>query len=347
MRLEASLRATPPGEIAATAAALDRAGAGAVCDSESRRDPLLSMSLAAGTTERIGLATAVTLAFPRSPMVVAYGARMLSDVTGGRFRLGLGTQVKRHIEHRFGMTWDSPGPRLRDYVGALRAIWRSWDTDEPLAHTGPFYSLDLMTPEFSPGAAQHGPVPVDIAAVNPYNLELAGELCDGVRLHVFSTPSYVRDVVVPRLRAGAARSGRDLDRLDVVGGGFIATGGTDAEVHAAREQARARVAFYGSTLAYRPVLEHHGWGGLREELRELVRQERWNELAAVVPDEVLDEFCTAVPYAGLAAALAERYAGLVTTVQLPAPSLHSGSWADFAAACRAVAALPTPPVAGA
>lgn len=347
MRLEASLRATPSVEIAATAAALERAGAGSVCDSESRRDPLLSMSLATGTTERIGLATAVTLAFPRSPMVVAYGARMLADVTGGRFRLGLGTQVKRHIEHRFGMSWDSPGPRLRDYVGVLHAIWRCWDTGEPLAHSGPFYSVDLMTPEFDPGPAEHGRVPVDIAAVNPYNLELAGELCDGVRLHVFSTPGYVRDVVWPRLRAGAARTGRGLDGLDVVGGGFIATGGTDEEVRGAREQARARVAFYGSTLAYLPVLEHHGWGDLREELRELVRQERWNELTAVVPDEVLDEFCTAVPYAGLAAAVSERYAGLVTTVQLPAPPLHSGHWVDFEGACRAVTALPARPAVGA
>jgi probable F420-dependent oxidoreductase len=336
MRVEASLRGTPAGEVALTAAELERAGAGGVCDSENVRDPMLTMAMAAVTTERIGLATAVTLAFPRSPMVVAYGARMLHDQSGGRFRLGLGSQVKRHMERRFGVGWKSPGPRLRDYVLALRAIWHCWETGCPLDHHGPFYSFDLMTPEFSPGPAPHGPVAVDLAAVNPYNLELAGELCDGVRLHVFSTPAYVRDVVGPRLARGAARSGRDLADLEVYGGGFVATGATAVDVGKAREWARSRVAFYGSTLAYLPVLEHHGWGALREELRELVRRERWADLAAAVPDQVLDEFCTAAAYPELATALAERWTGLITTVQVPAPVPYSPQWTGFPEACAAV-----------
>lgn len=339
MRVEASLRATPTGDITVTAAELERAGAGAVSDSESSRDPMLTMAMAAVSTERIGLATGVTIAFPRSPMVLAYGARMLHDQSGGRFRLGLGTQVEQHMERRFGVPWDSPGPRLRDYLQALRAIWSSWDTGEPLQHAGPFYAMDLMTPEFSPGPTPYGRVAVDLAAVNPYNLELAAELADGVRLHVFSTPAYVRDVVGPRLAAGAARSGRELTGFEVYGGGFVATGAGPEDVTRAREQARARVAFYGSTMAYLPVLRHHGWGDLREQLRELVRHERWDDLAAAVPDHVLDEFCTAAPYPELAAALRERWAGLVTTVQVPAPVPYAAGWDGFAGACAAIADL--------
>jgi hypothetical protein len=160
-----------------------------------------------------------------------------------------------------------------------------------------------------------------------------------VRLHVFSTPAYVRDVVRPRLVRGAARSGRDLADLEVYGGGFVATGATAEDVAKAREEARSRVAFYGSTLAYLPVLAHHGWDALREELRELVRQERWADLASAVPDEVLDEFCTAAAYPELAAALAERWVGLVTTVQVPAPAPYSPQWTGFPQACAEVAEL--------
>lgn len=341
MRVEVTLRNTPLAAVQDTARALDEAGVEAVCDSEIRRDPFMSLTLAAAATRNIGLATAVTIAFPRSPMVVAYAARNIHDLSGGRFRLGLGTQVRRHIVQRFSTPWDSPGPRLRDYVNALRAIWRTWENGEPLSHRGPYYSFEFMTPEFNLGPAGLPPIAVDIAAVNPYNIELAGQACDGIRLHRFITPEYLRDVVWPQLRRGAERAGRELTGFTVIGCGFVATGRTAAEVEQARERARARVGFYGSTPAYRPVLEHHGWAALHRDLAGYVRQGRWNELAALVPDDVLDAFCLAVPYDRLPAALGERYGGLVDTVQLESPPGGSDGWDDFAAACRQVARLPT------
>ncbi|MGH3660593.1 MAG: TIGR03617 family F420-dependent LLM class oxidoreductase [Micromonosporaceae bacterium] len=340
MRVEATLRHLPTGEVQAAASALEAAGAHALCDSEIRRDPLLSMTLAAAATSTLELATAVVIAFPRSPMVTAYAARNLCDYSGGRFRLGLGTQVRGHIERRFSTAWSSPGPQLRDYLLAVRTIWRSWQTGDRLSYQGRFYSFDLMTPEFDLGPGAAGAPRLDIAAVNPYNLELAGELCDGVRLHSFTTPSYVREVALPRLRAGAARAGRRLRDVTVMGGGFIATGATPEEVRDSREKARARVAFYGSTRAYRRVLEHHGWESLHEELRELVRAGRWDDLSGVVPDRVLDAFCTTAPYPDLAAAVRDRYGGLVDQVQLACPALGSPGWSAFTDACAGLAALP-------
>ncbi len=327
-------------EVQAAASALEAAGVHGVCDSEIRRDPLMSMTLAAAATSTLELATAVVIAFPRSPMVAAYAARNLCDYSAGRFRLGLGTQVKAHIERRFGAAWSSPGPQLRDYLLAVRAIWRTWRTGDRLCHHGRFYSFDLMTPEFDLGPGAAGVPRLDIAAVNPYNLELAGELCDGVRLHSFTTASYVREVVLPRLRAGAARAGRPLRDLTVMGGGFVATGATPEEVRDAREKARARVAFYGSTRAYRRVLEHHGWESLHDELRNLVRAGRWDDLSDVVPDQVLDAFCTTAPYPELAAAVHDRCGGLVDQIQLACPPPTSTGWPAFTDACADLAALP-------
>ncbi|MGW0810880.1 TIGR03617 family F420-dependent LLM class oxidoreductase [Nonomuraea sp. NPDC002799] len=327
MRVEVTLREVPLNEVSAMAARLEEAGVDTVCDAEVTRDPLLTLMAAASVTSRVELATAVTIAFPRSPMVLAVQARMLADHSGGRFRLGLGTQVKRHIEDRFSAVWDSPGPRMRDYVSALRAIHEAWETGGELRHEGPFYRHTLMTPEFRPRSS-HGRVPIDLAAVNPYNLTTAASLCDGVRLHPFSTRAYLSDVALPTL----ARPGRDIR---ITGGGFVATGATPEEVRAAREHVRTRVGFYGSTRAYLPVLAHHGLEELGRELRETVRAGRWDELAPKVEDDVLDLFCAAAPYEELGPAVAARFGGLVDAVQLHAPPGDT-DWAAFAKAVAAV-----------
>ncbi|MBF8185003.1 TIGR03617 family F420-dependent LLM class oxidoreductase [Nonomuraea sp. K274] len=333
MRVEVSLRDVPLGDVPELAARLEQAGVDTVCDAEVTRDPLLTLMAVASATSRVELATAVTIAFPRSPMVLATQARMLADHSGGRFRLGLGTQVRRHIEERFSTAWDSPGPRMRDYVSALRAIWRAWETGGELRHEGPFYRHTLMTPEFRP-ASDHAPIPVDLAAVNRYNLTTAASLCDGVRLHPFSTRAYVSDVALPTITGAARTSGE----VRVTGGGFVATGATAEDVRAAREHVRRRVGFYGSTRSYLPVLAHHGLDDLGEELQRTVREGRWDELASKVDDEVLELFCAVAPYEGIGAAVGERFGGLVDAVQLPAPRGDT-DWRSFARAVADIQAL--------
>jgi probable F420-dependent oxidoreductase len=320
MLVETSLRQVPLAELPAAAARLERLGFDGLAQPELRNDPFLTIGLLAASTERLTLATSVALAFPRSPMVVAYLARDLQELSAGRFRLGLGTQVRGHIERRYSVPWDSPGPRLRDYLQALRAIWRCWDQGEPLDYQSRFYRFSLMTPEFSPEPSRYGPIPIQIAAVNRYNLQLAGELCDGLRLHPFCTVRYLRDVVRPSLQSGAARSGRDLAHFALIGGGFVVTGGDPATVARGREEARRRVGFYGSTRVYRPVLELHGWGELGTRLGRLAAVGRWEALAGEVDDEVLEAFCVAGTYEQIGARVADRFAGLLDWLQLPLPA---------------------------
>jgi probable F420-dependent oxidoreductase len=319
MLLETVLRDVDWSEVGAEAARAEAAGFDGVGAAELKRDPFLACALGAQATRSIRLATSVTVAFPRSPMVVAYQARNLHDLSRGRFVLGLGTQVKGHVERRFSTVWDSPGPRLREYVESLRAIWTSWQHGTPLDYLGRFYQFTLMTPEFSPPPSAYPPPKVQIAAVNAYNVRLAGELCDGLRLHPLSSPEYTRDVIWPNVRKGAERSGRSLDGFEMIGAAFIPTGPTEEDVMRAREEARYRIAFYASTRTYLPVLEHHGWQDINPRLRELIAQNRWDDLAAVVPDEVLDGFCVSGTYDQIVAAVRRRLERLVDAITLPMP----------------------------
>lgn len=320
MHVEATLDDVPWEEIPRLARAIEAMGFDGIAQPELKRDPFIPLALAATATTRVRLATAVAIAFPRSPTVVAYTARNLHDLSQGRFVLGLGTQVRGHIERRFGVPWDSPGPRLRECVQALRAIWTTWEHGTPLSFRGRFYSLSLMTPEFDPGSSEYGLPKIHLAAVNPYNLRLAGELADGLRIHPFSTPEYTREVIWPNVMHGAQRAGRSLEDFELAGGGFIATGPTEEAVQAERERVRYRIGFYGSTRSYRAVLEHHGWGDLNDQLHRLAAQGRWDELAAAVPDEVLDAFCVSGTYDTIVPEVRARLEGLVDTITFPLPA---------------------------
>jgi probable F420-dependent oxidoreductase len=319
MLVETHLPDAPWGEIAERAARAESLGFDSLAAAELSRDPFLSLTVAATSTSRIRLATSVAIAFPRSPMVVAYQSRNLQDLSGGRFTVGLGTQVKGHIERRFSTEWGSPGPRLREYVESLRAIWDTWQHGTPLNYAGKFYSFSLMTPEFSPPPSDYAAPRIDIAAVNAYNIRLAGELCDGLRVHPLSTPEYTRDVIWPNIQAGAEKAGRSLDGFELNGTGFIATGSTEDEVQKARENARYRIAFYASTRTYLPVLEHHGWEALNPQLRAVIAENRWGDLPTVIPDEVLDAFCIAGTWDTIVERIGDRLEGLIDAVSIPTP----------------------------
>jgi probable F420-dependent oxidoreductase len=286
---------------------------------EIANDPFVPLAFAALATERIRLGTAVAIAFPRSPMVVANLCHDLARNSKGRFVLGLGTQVKGHNERRFSVKWHSPGPRLREYVEALRAIWRTWETGEPLRYEGTHYRFTLMTPEFSPSPNGLPPVPITIAAVQPYMLRLAGEIADGVRLHGFCTRRYFHEVVRPALDEGLERAGRDRSRFEIWGGGFVATGEDADEVRRAAEEVRYRVAFYGSTRTYQGVLSLHGWDREAERLHELSVRGQWQEMASVVSDEMLHTFAAVGTYEELPGKIRERFGGLSDRIALTLP----------------------------
>ena len=291
------------------ARAAERDGFDLIATMENRYEPFMPLAVSAISTDRIQLGTAVAIAFPRSPMVVANTGWDLQKASKGRFVLGLGPQIKPHNEKRFSTPWSAPAPRLREYVQALKAIWRSWELGEPLKFAGDHYTFTLMTPNFVPVSTGQPPVPVTLAAVGPHTLKLAGEVCDGVRLHPFCTRAYLEEVAMPRIAEGLAMSGTPRENFQVTGGGFIATGATDEEVNEVAEWVRYRIAFYGSTPSYWPVFDHHGFGDLGRKLNRMTKEGKWDEIAGEVSDEVLHLFAAIGRFDELAGLVEARFGG--------------------------------------
>jgi probable F420-dependent oxidoreductase len=320
MRVETGL---PLGNWRAAANAAKRAeaaGFDGVLTYEIGHDPFAPLVIAALATERVHLGTAIAVCFPRSPMVMANIARDLHTESGGRFTLGLGTQVKGHNERRFSVPWTAPLPRLREYIEALRAIWRCWETGEKLAYQGKHYTFTLMTPEFSPKPTGLGPIPITIAAVKPAMIGLAGRICDGIRLHGFATRRYLETVAMPALEEGLQDAGRERSSFEIWGGGFIATGPGEEAVAKALEAIRYRVAFYGSTRSYHGVLESHGAEELGHKLHDMSKAGKWKEMAKEIPDDLLREFVAAAPWDDLPAAVAKRFGGITDSITIDYPS---------------------------
>jgi probable F420-dependent oxidoreductase len=305
---------------------------------ESGRTAYTGCTAAALTAEHLDIGTAVAVAFPRSPMVTAQVAWELADTTGGRFVLGLGTQVKAHNERRYSVTFDHPGARLREYVLALRAIFRAFQGDEKLDFHGDFWSFDLMPRMWSPGPIEHPDVPVYVAAVRPWSVRMAGEVADGIHVHPFHSMRYVEEVVLPSIREGATSAGRDPSDIAIVCPVMIVIGDTEEELVAARDATRYRIAFYGSTRTYSGVFDIHGWEGTSDRLHELQRAGDLEGMAATITDEMLEVYSLETTWDGLADALVEKYGGIADRVVMYDASSNwsygAGSlerWRDVAA----------------
>ncbi|MBV8778110.1 MAG: TIGR03617 family F420-dependent LLM class oxidoreductase [Alphaproteobacteria bacterium] len=287
---------------------------------ETKDDPFTVLALAAHTTRRIGLATGVAIAFPRAPAVTALAAWTLQRLSNGRFTLGLGSQVKGHIERRYGMRWSPAGPWMRDYVGALRAIWTCWQAGgSKLDYRSEHYTLSLMVPLFAPPPIAHPHIPIQLAAVNPYMCQVAGEVADGIRAHPVCTPQYIADVMLPAARKGAAKNGRELAEFEMAVMPLIATAPDKAGLAARVRDVRARIAFYASTPTYLIAFESQGYGEVARTLQTYSRAQRWDEMPAHVSDEMLDRYAVIGTHDEIAGKLRERFAAVATHLEFAIP----------------------------
>jgi probable F420-dependent oxidoreductase len=310
------------GGIAAAARKVEELGFDTATVPEAGHDPYLPLAIIAEHTRRITLGTNVAISFPRSPMVTAQLAWDLQQLSGGRFQLGLGTQVKGHNERRYSAPWTAPpGPRMREYVLCLKAMFESFQNPrKPVYFTGEHYQFTMMPPFFNPGPIAHPQIPIYIAAVNTYMARLAGELCDGIRVHPISSFRHGREVLLPNIEAGARKAGRVLSEIDIVGSPHLAVGKDEAELEVAKAAVKQRVAFYASTRTYHSVLEFHGWGEVGKALHQLSLEGKWREMPGLISDEMLEEFAIVAIGDELAPRLRERTQGLFNTILLDAAS---------------------------
>ena len=281
---------------------------------EAAHNPFLPLIHAAFATERIKLGTAIAVAFPRSPMIMAQSAWDLAEQSQGRFILGLGTQIKPHITKRFSAKWGKPVTQLREYIESLRAIWHSFQTGEPLNYEGEYYNFSLLTPFFTPQPMDYPDIPIYIAGVNTGLAKLGGELCDGFHIHSFHTPTYLREVLIPAFNEGGQRDGRSVEDLSLSCAVFVVTGQNKAEIEESKIAIKSQIAFYASTPSYSKVLELHGWQDITPELNALLRRNRWNEMHTLISDEMLEHFAVIAPPDELPYKVRERYTGLLDRV---------------------------------
>jgi probable F420-dependent oxidoreductase len=315
VKIDAGLGADLP-KVAQRVAAAEAAGLDCLWAAETTNDPFLSLTLAVEHSKSVSLGTGVAIAFARNPMSLAYTTNQLQEYSGGRVVLGMGSQVRRHIEKRFSSTWSHPAPRMREFVLALRAIWASWNEGGPAGFEGEFYTHTLMTPVFAPRPHTFGPPRVFLAAVGPRMNEVAGEVADGVITHGICTSRYLREVVVPAVERGLAESGRGRDAFEITCPGFISVVEDASRLPAARDAMRRHVGYYASTPAYRPVLDLHGWGDLQSELYARSKKGQWDDMARLVDDEVLDTLTIVCPPEALASEVGSRYRGLVDRINV-------------------------------
>jgi probable F420-dependent oxidoreductase len=328
------------------AAALEAAGYDGLLTAETQHDPFLPHVVAAEHTRRVELITGIAVAFARNPMILAHLGHDLQAFSRGRFILGLGSQIRPHIEKRFSMPWSHPAPRMRELITAVRAIWSAWSTGSKLDFRGDFYTHTLMTPFFNPGPNPHGDPLIFLAAVGEHMTQVAAEVADGVLLHGFTTERYLREVTLPAIERGLARAGRRREDFQIALPCFVISGDDEREVDALRSMARQQIAFYGSTPAYRGVLEAHGWGALQEELNRLSKQGRWEEMTALVDGSILGAFAVEGTPEEVPDRILDRFGDVVDRLSFYAsPSATTGggnAWTRIAESLRRGAAARGP-----
>ncbi len=287
MKIDSALAVTQPGESGAKARELEVLGFDGALSFEGPHDPFLPLAIAGQATTSIELMTAVAIAFARNPMTCAYMANDLQLISGGRFLLGLGSQIKPHIEKRFSQTWSKPNARMREFVLAMRAIFRAWNEGERLRFEGEFYRHTLMTPFLSPQANPHGAPPIYLAGFGAGMIRVVGEVADGWIVHPLHTPSYMHEVALPALREGVAKAGRNAADVAIAAQTIAMIGTTEEQIEKAKAGARAQISFYGSTPSYKVMLDHEGWGDLQPELNRLSKEGRWGDMMPLITDDML------------------------------------------------------------
>jgi probable F420-dependent oxidoreductase len=325
--------------VAQRAQEVESAGYSGAWTAETSHDPFLPLLLAAEHTEKLEIGTSIAVAFARNPMTLANTAWDLQAYSQGRFILGLGSQIKPHITKRFSMEWSHPAARMREMVLAMRAIWNTWLTGDKLDFRGEFYTHTLMTPFFAPPASDldgFGPPKIFLAGVGELMTEVAGEVCDGFLCHGFTTEKYLREVTIPALERGRAKVGKTLEGFEIVGPSFVVTGNSEEELEAAATATRQQIAFYGSTPAYRNVLDIHGWGGLQDELNTLSKQGEWEQMGTLIDDEILNTFAVVGAPETIAPELSQRYGDVIQRISFYAPyASDPDRWAGVMAALQA------------
>lgn len=286
---------------------------------ETAHDPFMQLAVAATDTTRVNLGTAIAVAFPRNPTVLAHTCWDLQANSNGRFILGLGTQVKGHNERRFGIPFVSPVKKLREMILAMRAVWDCWQNGTPLRFEGEFYRLTMMTPFFSPSKIDHPKIPIYVAGVNRLIAEMVGEICDGFHVHPLNSPRFLRESLIPAIETRARKAGRSRKDLTLSTQALVATGDSIQAIAAQREDIRRQIGFYASTRTYAPVLETHGWGELSGKLNAKAAAGDWAGMAREITDEMLDEFCISGPIDEIGKKLRTRYDGLLDRVSLYLP----------------------------
>jgi probable F420-dependent oxidoreductase len=303
---------------------------------ETQIDPFLGCLLAAERTERIDIGTGIAVAFARNPMTVALQANDVQALSGGRFILGLGSQIKPHITRRYSMPWSHPAPRMREFILAIRAIWDTWATGAELNFEGEFYSHTLMAPFFDPGPNPHGNPKIMLAAVGPLMTQTAGEVADGVLIHGFSTERYLREATLPALEKGFEKAGRTREGFEITAPAFVVARDTEEEIAEGVQTIRDQIGFYGSTPSYKPVLELHGWGELGDELKAMTKKGEWDKLGSMIDDQVLNTFAVIGTPEEAIAEVKRRYGDVCTRITMIVPAERDEArWAKLFEELRA------------